>query len=186
MLSQLRLGDVGMDFGWPAGKRRDVVLRALLSLMLAFAPFLAQAAMSVHSIPAVVPQTIQTMATANHDHTGHDHGQAHEHLRDHAHDQMFTEHVTTPDTGAVLANSDHDHGQASNVGTTCPSGHGNHDGGSDPGCCGTFCHSVIALLGVPRVSDQHGRSAFISFSGMPTESVVPDQPHRPPSVLVLL
>jgi hypothetical protein len=172
-----------MGIQLPVGQRREVVLRALLSLMLAFAPLLAQVAMSGHAAATVMRQAIASAnLQSNTDHVGH------AHTHDHGDAQAGTGHNHDTLAAAVPANSDHDHGPTLNFADSapCPNGHGNHDSGSDTGCCGTFCHSAIAILTVPRVRGQHGAAAFISFFGMPTDSVVPDQPHRPPSVLVSL
>jgi hypothetical protein len=155
------------------GRWYQVVLRALLSLLLVFAPLLAQMAMTGHASAAH-----HSIAPSSNEHA-YEHGQSDATQHNHAHSFTTVEaedaanHDTNPT--AALTGSTH-----------CPSGSGDQHNAGDAGCCGTFCHSSMALLAVPVSNHRHGGSAFISFAGMPTESVAPEQPHRPPSILLSL
>jgi hypothetical protein len=159
-----------MGIRWSTAKWRAVVLRALLSLMLALAPLLAQTAMTGHASAAP-----QTAAAANHDTAGHAH-----------HDQSGRDHSHHNHSDDDLVTAGHSHDVAMPDVKRCPGGHGDHDNAGDVGCCGTFCHSTMALLVMQLVNQQYCRSAFSSFAEMPTDSVAPEQPHRPPSVLLSL
>jgi hypothetical protein len=171
-----------MDLRWPAKQGREVALRVLLSLVLGFAPLLAQAAMSGPPSASLAQHAIASVALqSDSGHVGHDHNDEYA-VIGHSHDITLAH-------GDTLASSDQDHRLPTPSVTDaapCPSGHGDHDNAADTGCCGTFCHSVTALLAVPSARHNHGRATFIAFFGMPTESVAPDQPHRPPSFLMSL
>jgi hypothetical protein len=157
-----------MAIRWLAGLRRTVVLRALLSLVLALAPVLAQITMAGHAAAA---DAAQATAAPVHDHAVHEHA-VHNHNHDH-------------ERAPVDPGADHHPGTLTNAATNaaaCPSAHADHDNGGTAGCCGTFCHSALALLSVPIAVHRRGPLAFNIFTGMRTKSVGPDQPDRPPSV----
>jgi hypothetical protein len=167
-----------MGLRWPAKQGREVVLRALLSLLFAFAPLLAQVAISGQAVAAPAHHAVAPVNAQSH--TGHD-GHSHDHGDDQAGSDQS--HDTSAAHGDDLATSDQDHRTTTLSvadAAPCPSGHADHDNGADAGCCGTFCHSSMALLAVPLARHKHARAVFIAFSGMPTESVVPGQPDRPP------
>jgi hypothetical protein len=157
-------------FRW-AGKRRKVVLRALLSLVFALAPLLAQMTMS-----GQVSAAARAVASSVHDHAehAHDHGASGTSHSDHEHSDhdYTTEELGRSHTSPNL--------KMPGV-TPCPSGHGDHDNAGDAGCCGTFCHSAMALLALPTARHHYGCFVFGVFVGMPTDPVAPEQPHRPPA-----
>jgi hypothetical protein len=162
-----------MPFWVAKGWKWRGALAALLALSLAFAPVAAQAVMASHA-PAAAEISHRSAGHAEH----HGHltgGEAAAH-HDHAHAHDHGDAASLTNEAFALA--------AGSAGAApCPQGHADH-GNGDAGCCGTFCHTAIALFAVPQTAAVRVRAAFGSFSGMPTESVAPGQPHRPPSLLL--
>ncbi len=146
------------------GKWSQVAVNALLSLVLALAPLLSQMSMAeqVHATPYAVDPSVS-------EHAGHDYEQAHDQSDASHHNQGAAEKTARIEAGPN---------------TPCQGWRGTHDSAGEMGCCGTFCHSIMALLAMPNASHQYERCAFISFVGMPTDTIPAEQPHRPPSILM--
>jgi hypothetical protein len=140
-----------------------IALSALMTGVLALAPLAAQVVMSsrAHAAPhGAAGHSHDNGHGHNQDHAAHSHAHSHHHDGDqpagHHHDGPVADHGTAPSS----------------------SGHHDHGGGNDTGCCGAFCHSTFFLTVLPQMP---GFAVGLSFAG-----VEPGQPQRPPSRLLSL
>lgn len=141
-------------------------LSALLSLVLAVAPIAAQIVMSAHAHTASADAAVPHHGHEHHSVGGHGHS-------DHAmndRDQVGNYAPGHHDDAAVVEASE----------AQSPASQHDHSGPHD-GCCGTFCHSAVALLAVPRMQRHVARPIYAWSAMQQLAAIDPDQPQRPPS-----
>ena len=144
-------------------------LSALLSLVIAVAPIAALIVMSAHahaaSFDAALPHH-------GHEHRGSVGGHGH---ADHATNEH--DHVGNNAPG----HHRHDAAGVEAAEAQSPAGQHDHGGGTDDGCCGTFCHSAMALLAAPQMPEFVTRASYGWSTMQQLAAVDPDLPQRPPS-----
>jgi hypothetical protein len=158
-----------------------VALSALLTLVIAVAPLLAQVVMASHAHAA----SLSPASAAKHGHHrhsdstsvivgGHNHG-VHSNAV-HSHD-----HADAPGHSHEPADVEPMVGHSSGGAQGAPMGHHDHSDGPNAGCCGAFCHSLYVLAASAPITHALVRPTLAWSNLRLLAAVSPDQPQRPPS-----
>jgi hypothetical protein len=152
-----------MRIAWHKRQTWRAGLSALLAVTVAVAPLVAQALMATHNHADV----LLAGSHASSGHSGSEHVHSHS-SHDHQHGDNAPEHS-------------HEAGAEASLGLI---GHHDHADGAGAGCCGTLCHSAFVLTAAVQLSDNTLRPTFEWANKALLAAVDPDQPQRPPSILL--
>ena len=133
------------------------IIAVLIACAFVMAPLAAQAKMAHHAASHAL-----TVEHTSRTHDGHDKAVAAHHHADH-------DHAVAHDRVPTKSSQTHEHDHRSH-----------HDGS----CCGTYCHSACTADTVETMPLIALAAAYATFTPVNLTAVAPDQPQRPPSIVL--